>query len=309
MSANHRERAIRRVTLAGSAVTVALVAFKLAAGVVGCSAAMVADAVHSLSDLLTDAVVLVFVHISEKPEDADHDYGHGKYETMASAIIGMVLLVVGAALCFDGLARIASVAAGGTLAQPGAIALVAALASIALKEWAYRFTARAGRRLGSPAVVANAWHHRSDALSSVGTAMGIGGAIALGSRWTVLDPIAAVIVSLLIIWQAVRQVRQAGDELLEKSLPDDAEGRIRRLALEEPGVSDVHHLRTRRIGSSVALEMHLRMDGRTPLAEAHAHATAIERRLRMEFGPHTLISLHMEPLKPAQGQGAGTAEG
>lgn len=309
MSANHRERAIRRVTLAGSAVNVALVAFKLAAGVVGCSAAMVADAVHSLSDLLTDAVVLVFVHISEKPEDADHDYGHGKYETMASAIIGMVLLVVGAALCFDGLARIASVAAGGTLAQPGAIALVAALASIALKEWAYRFTARAGRRLGSPAVVANAWHHRSDALSSVGTAMGIGGAIALGSRWTVLDPIAAVIVSLLIIWQAVRQVRQAGDELLEKSLPDDAEGRIRRLALEEPGVSDVHHLRTRRIGSSVAMEMHLRMDGRTPLAEAHAHATAIERRLRMEFGPHTLISLHMEPLKPAQGQPDGNAAG
>ena len=297
------------MTLAGSAVNVALVAFKLAAGVVGCSAAMVADAVHSLSDLLTDAVVLVFVHISEKPEDADHDYGHGKYETMASAIIGMVLLVVGAALCFDGLARIASVAAGGSLAQPGAIALVAALASIALKEWAYRFTARAGRRLGSPAVVANAWHHRSDALSSVGTAMGIGGAIALGSRWTVLDPIAAVIVSLLIIWQAVRQVRQAGDELLEKSLPDDAEGRIRRLALEEPGVSDVHHLRTRRIGSSVAMEMHLRMDGRTPLAEAHAHATAIERRLRMEFGPHTLISLHMEPLKPAQGQPDGNAAG
>lgn len=297
------------MTLAGSAVNVALVAFKLAAGVVGCSAAMVADAVHSLSDLLTDAVVLVFVHISEKPEDADHDYGHGKYETMASAIIGMVLLVVGAALCFDGLARIASVAAGGSLAQPGAIALVAALASIALKEWAYRFTARAGRRLGSPAVVANAWHHRSDALSSVGTAMGIGGAIALGCRWTVLDPIAAVIVSLLIIWQAVRQVRQAGDELLEKSLPDDAEGRIRRLALEEPGVSDVHHLRTRRIGSSVAMEMHLRMDGRTPLAEAHAHATAIERRLRMEFGPHTLISLHMEPLKPAQGQPDGNAAG
>ena len=309
MSANHRERAIRRVTLAGSAVNVALVAFKLAAGVVGCSAAMVADAVHSLSDLLTDAVVLVFVHISEKPEDADHDYGHGKYETMASAIIGMVLLVVGAALCFDGLARIASVAAGGSLAQPGAIALVAALASIALKEWAYRFTARAGRRLATPAVGANAWRHRSDALSSVGTAMGIGGAIALGSRWTVLDPIAAVIVSLLIIWQAVRQVRQAGDELLEKSLPDDAEGRIRRLALEEPGVSDVHHLRTRRIGSSVAMEMHLRMDGRTPLAEAHAHATAIERRLRMEFGPHTLISLHMEPLKPAQGQPDGNAAG
>ena len=302
MSQNKRERAIRRVTLAGSAVNVALVAFKLAAGVVGHSAAMVADAVHSLSDLLTDALVLVFVHISEKPEDAGHDYGHGKYETMASAIIGMVLLVVGAALFFEGLARIATVAGGGSLPMPGAIALAAALASIALKEWAYRFTARAGRRLGSPAVVANAWHHRSDALSSVGTAIGIGGAIALGSRWAVLDPIAAVVVSLLIVWQAVGQVRQAAGELLEQSLPGSAEDRIRSIVLQEPGVSDVHHLRTRRIGSSVAMEMHLRMDGRTPLAEAHAHATAIERRLRREFGPHTLITLHMEPLKPAQGQ-------
>ena len=137
-----------------------------------------------------------------------------------------------------------------------------------------------------------------EALSSIG----IGGAIALGSRWAVLDPIAAVVVSLLIVWQAVGQVRQAAGELLEQSLPGSAEDRIRSIVLQEPGVSDVHHLRTRRIGSSVAMEMHLRMDGRTPLAEAHAHATAIERRLRREFGPRTLITLHMEPLKPAQGQ-------
>ena len=172
MATNSRERSIRNVTLAGSAINVALVAFKLISGIVGCSAAMVADAVHSLSDLLTDAVVLLFVHISEKPQDADHDYGHGKYETMASSLIGIVLLVVGAGICYDGVARIATVAGGGHLETPGAIALVAALVSIALKEWAYRFTARVGRRLGSQAVVANAWHHRSDALSSVGTAIG-----------------------------------------------------------------------------------------------------------------------------------------
>lgn len=302
MATNSRERSIRNVTLAGSAINVALVAFKLISGIVGCSAAMVADAVHSLSDLLTDAVVLLFVHISEKPQDADHDYGHGKYETMASSLIGIVLLVVGAGICYDGVARIATVAGGGHLETPGAIALVAALVSIALKEWAYRFTARVGRRLGSQAVVANAWHHRSDALSSVGTAIGIGGAIALGSQWAVLDPIAAVIVSLLIIIQAVKQIRQSSDELLEKSLPDDVERHIKDIVLEEQGASDIHHLCTRRIGSTVAIEMHVRMPGEMTLSESHAHATAIEKRLREAFGTRTHIVLHVEPLKPEGGQ-------
>ena len=302
MATNSRERSIRNVTLAGSAINVALVAFKLISGIVGCSAAMVADAVHSLSDLLTDAVVLLFVHISEKPQDADHDYGHGKYETMASSLIGIVLLVVGAGICYDGVARIATVAGGGHLETPGAIALVAALVSIALKEWAYRFTARVGRRLGSEAVVANAWHHRSDALSSVGTAIGIGGAIALGSQWAVLDPIAAVIVSLLIIMQAVKQIRQSSDELLEKSLPDDIERHIKDIVLEERGASDIHHLCTRRIGSTVAIEMHVRMPGEMTLSESHAHATAIEKRLREAFGTRTHIVLHVEPLKPEGGQ-------
>ena len=302
MATNSRERSIRNVTLAGSAINVVLVAFKLISGIVGCSAAMVADAVHSLSDLLTDAVVLLFVHISEKPQDADHDYGHGKYETMASSLIGIVLLVVGAGICYDGVARIATVAGGGHLETPGAIALVAALVSIALKEWAYRFTARVGRRLGSQAVVANAWHHRSDALSSVGTAIGIGGAIALGSQWAVLDPIAAVIVSLLIIMQAVKQIRQSSDELLEKSLPDDIERHIKDIVLEERGASDIHHLCTRRIGSTVAIEMHVRMPGEMTLSESHAHATAIEKRLREAFGTRTHIVLHVEPLKPEGGQ-------
>lgn len=297
MTTNYREKAIRRVTLAGSAINIALVAFKFVSGLVGCSAAMIADAVHSLSDLLTDAVVLLFVHISEKPQDEDHDYGHGKYETMASSLIGIALLVVGAAICYDGVVRIVSVARGGQLEVPGGIALVAAIASIALKEWAYRFTVSVGRRLGSPAVIANAWHHRSDALSSVGTAIGIGGAIVLGSGWAVLDPIAAVVVSLLIMQQALKQIRQSSDELLEKSLPADVERQIRDIALGEPGVSDIHHLCTRRIGSAVAIEMHVRMPGGMSLSESHARATAIEQRLRREFGERTHIILHVEPRK------------
>lgn len=292
-----REKSIFRVTLAGSAVNVLLVTFKFASGIIGGSAAMIADAVHSLSDLLTDVLVLVFVHLGAKPQDKNHDYGHGKYETLATSTIGMALFLVGAAICYDGVARIAHVAHGAAIEPPGTIALVAAILSIALKEWAYRFTAATGHRLDSPAVVANAWHHRSDALSSVGTAAGIGAAIVLGSRWAVLDPIAAVVVSLLIMHAALKQLRVASDELLEKSLPDEVEKRIVEIALQEPLVSDIHNLRTRRIGSNIAIEMHLRMPGGTTLEDSHAHATNIEGRLRAEFGDHTHVGLHVEPVK------------
>lgn len=303
-----RKREIYRVTFVGLVVNLLLSAAKLVAGVIGRSAAMTADAVHSFSDLATDVVVIAFARISSKPQDESHDYGHGKYETLATLLISLALAVVGSGILVSGIRSIRVVIEGGTLPRPGAIALVAAVVSIVGKEILYRYTVRVGRRIDSPSVVANAWHHRSDALSSVGTAIGIGGAMALGSQWTVLDPIAAVIVSLLIIMQAVKQIRQSSDELLEKSLPDDVERRIKDIVLEEEGASDIHHLCTRRIGSAVAMEMHVRMPGGMTLAESHERATAIERRLRAEFGQRTHISLHVEPLKPDKGQ-AGTGQG
>lgn len=294
-----RERAIRRVTIKGSIINVALLIGKFAAGIIGGSAAMIADAVHSLSDFLTDVAVVVFVHLSSKPEDSDHDYGHGKYETLASVLIGVALLVVGVGLCYGGCDKIVAAINGQQLQQPGVIALVAALASIGLKEWAYRFTAQVGRQLQSPAVVANAWHHRSDALSSIGTAVGIGGAICLGSRWAVFDPIAAVVVSLFIIRTAYKLMEQALGELLERSLPEAIEQEIIDLAAAEPLVSSIHHLRTRRIGNQLSIEMHLRLPGQISLYEAHQHVTAIEQRLRQRFGPRTYINIHDEPVKIA----------
>lgn len=297
MVADARVRAINRVTIKGSIINVVLLIFKFVAGIVGGSAAMIADAVHSLSDFLTDVVVVVFVRLGSKPEDRDHDFGHGKYETLATAAIGMALFIVGAMLCYGGGAKIVSAMRGEALEQPGWIALAAALMSIALKEWAYRFTVSVGRRLDSPAVVANAWHHRSDALSSIGTAIGIGGAIILGSRWAVLDPIAAVVVSVFIMRTAYTLVAQSMGELLEKSLPEDMERQIADIASEEPTVSTIHHLRTRRIGSHIAIEMHVRMPGALSLYEAHQHATAIEQRLRERYGAETYINLHVEPVK------------
>jgi cation diffusion facilitator family transporter len=292
-----RQHKIYKVTLAGSMVNVVLLTLKFAAGIVAGSAAIIADAVHSLSDFLTDIVVLLFVRVSSKPSDEDHDYGHGKYETLATAIIGIALMVVGMMILYNGLTKTWSAVNGTPLHVPGVLALAAAIISIILKEWAFRFTRRVGEKVGSQAVVANAWHHRSDAFSSVGTAFGIGGAILLGERWAVLDPLAAIIVSFFILKASYSLIAQATKELLEASLPKDTEAEIVRLAEEEDRVSGIHNLRTRRIGNTIAIEMHLRLPGNLSLYEAHEHARNIENRLRERFGEQTHIGLHLEPLK------------
>ena len=292
-----REKEIFRVTVWGGIINVVLLVVKFAAGIFGHSAAMIADAVHSLTDFATDVVVLIFVHLGNKPADRGHDYGHGKYETLATAIIGTSLLAVGVLIFCSGAGKTWRVIQGEMLPSPGKVALVAAVASIVLKEWAYRFTVKVGKRCRSEAVVANAWHHRSDALSSVGTMIGVGGAILLGNRWTVLDPLASIVVSLFIVRAAWQLMMESMKELTEASLSDEDEAVITHIAASEPGVSEVHNLRTRRVGNRIAIEMHARMLGSTPLVEAHLHATAIEHRLKEHFGPDTLVSIHLEPVK------------
>ena len=292
-----REKGIYRVTIVGSVVNFLLLLFKFFAGIVGHSAAMLADAVHSLSDFITDIIVIVFVRISSKPEDEGHDYGHGKYETLATAIIGIILLGVGLGIFWNGASAIYHFLRGGSLQEPGMLALTAALVSIAFKEALYRYTVFKGKRLNSQAVVANAWHHRSDALSSIGTAIGIGGAILLGNHWRVLDPIAAVVVSLFIMKVAIKLLVPCVDELLEKSLPADVENEIQKIILSFPEVSSPHHLRTRRIGSYYAIEVLVRMDGKITLEEAHRTATAIENTLKGQFGKGTHVGIHVEPVK------------
>lgn len=293
-----RDKKVYRVTLLGSVVNLLLLVFKFVAGVLGHSAAMIADAVHSLSDFVTDLIVIVFVKISSKPEDADHAYGHGKYETLASCIIGLALIVVGVMMGYNAMVKIVDVVRNGTeLASPGIIALAAAVLSIVLKEWMFHLTRKVAREVDSPAVEANAWHHRSDALSSVGTAIGIGGAVLLGSKWAVLDPIAALVVSLFIVVQAAKILSDAIGQLMEKSLPRDVEQRICEIVYEEEGTSDIHHLRTRKIGSQISIELHVRMNGYLTLREVHDKSIAIEKRLRAAFGDSTYINLHVEPLK------------
>lgn len=292
-----RQKETYRVTIAGSIINILLLAFKFAAGILGHSAAMIADAIHSLTDFVTDAIVLIFVRLGSKPTDRDHDYGHGKYETLASAIIGVSLLVVGMMICYSGVTKTYHAMCGEPLQQPGFIALAAAVASVVLKEWAYRFTVRVGRRCHSEAVVANAWHHRSDALSSVGTTVGIGGAIILGEKWAVLDPLTAIVVSFFIMKAAWSVLSKAVGELTDGSLPKETEDEIEKIVSEDKDVSVVHNLCTRRIGNRIAIEMHVRMPGETSLYVAHHHATEIEQRLKQRFGADTHISIHLEPVK------------
>lgn len=295
MNGGNREKEIYRVTLAGSAVNVALLAFKFVAGIVGHSAAMLADAVHSLSDFITDVIVLVFVRISNKPQDKGHDYGHGKYETLATTIIGLALLAVAVGIIVRGVAKIVAWYNGAEIEAPGMLALWAALASIVLKEGIYRYTIAKARKLNSQAVEANAWHHRSDALSSIGTAVGIGGAILLGQRWTVLDPVASVVVGAFIVKVAVDLTRGGLGELLERSLPESVENEIIALASTVDGVIEPHDLRTRRIGNRYAIELHIYMDGNISLTQAHDKATEVEELLRSHYGEETHIAVHVEP--------------
>lgn len=292
-----RDRQIYRVTLMGSVVNLILLAGKFAAGILGHSAAMIADAVHSLSDFLTDIVVIGFVRLSCKPADDDHDYGHGKYETVATSIIGMALLAVAVMLGWNGVEKIVRFIQGEIPESPEVIALAAAIASILLKEWIFRVTRKVAHEVGSQALEANAWHHRSDAFSSIGTAIGIGGAVVLGNGWAILDPIAAVIVSGMIALTALRLLRKASGELLEESLPKETVDRIMEIVYEDKLVRDIHNLHTRRIGNRIAIEMHLRLPGTITIEEAHRHASEIERNIRAEFGQETHIMLHIEPIK------------
>ena len=292
----NREKEIYKLTIWGSLVNFLLLVFKFVAGFVGNSAAMMADAVHSLSDFITDIIVILFVRVSSMPKDENHHYGHGKYETLATAIIGVVLFTVGVGILVNAVEAIIDFFHGKELAAPNIWALGAAAVSIVFKEALYQYTVYKGKNLNSNAVMANAWHHRSDALSSIGTLLGISGAMFLGEKWRVLDPIAAFLVSIFILKVAIELTKASLEELLEKSLPKKTQEKILNIIHSFPEVKSPHNLRTRHIGSNIAIEFHIRMDGNLSLNEVHEITKRMENALKAEFGPLTHIGIHMEPI-------------
>ena len=292
-----RERGIYKVTIVGGILNILLVTFKFIAGIVGNSAAMIADAAHSLSDFITDVIVIIFVRISNKPKDKSHDYGHGKFETFATLLIGVILLVVGVGIAWNGTSDIISVINGTTLESPGMIALVAAIVSIVSKEALYWYTVINARRFKSDVLKANAWHHRSDGLTSIATTIGIGGSILLGAKWTILDPLAALFVSIFIIVMAIKLMKPSLDELLERSLSEEVENEIISIVETFNEVCDLHNLHTRKIGNNNAIEFHIRMAGETSLDKSHSLVTKIEEKLKERYGSKTHVIIHMEPIK------------
>ncbi|MGI5976064.1 MAG: cation diffusion facilitator family transporter [Paludibacter sp.] len=294
---NNKAKKVHKVTWIGLVVNVLLTAFKILAGFLGRSSAILADGIHSLSDFITDVLVLVFVGISVKDKDDDHRYGHGKFETFATLLISIALLAVGVFIFTSGVSKIMQVIKGEVLEQPTYLALVAALVSILLKEILYRYTKRVGEEVNSSAVIANAWHHRSDAFSSIGTSLGIAGAMFLGEPWRILDPIAAVVVSFFIVKVAIELGIPCMHELLERSLPEEIEKIIIDLIESHPDVIFQHNLKTRKIGNIYAIDVHIKLDKNISFVKSHDVATEIEVRLRDKFGPRTITNIHTEPFE------------
>ena len=286
----------RKVTWIGFYANLLLTVFKLIAGFLGRSSAMIADGVHSVSDFSTDLVVVGSLKVASKPSDQNHKYGHGKVETLATAFVGIVLLIVGAGILYSGGKKIYEYFQAGYIESPGTIAFYAAIASIVIKEIIYRYTLKKGKQINSQVVIANAWHHRTDVYSSFGTLAGIGGAIFLGPRWTILDPLAAIIVSIFIFIVSFKILKEAVLELIETSLPEKTEKQIVDIAKKTEGVFDPHNLKTRKIGSNIAIEIHIRVKKNLNVQEAHNITIKLEKKYRNKFGEKTHVSIHTEPL-------------
>lgn len=292
---DNRTKDIQKITLWGAFCNIALTIVKFVAGILGGSTAMLADAVHSASDLVTDIIVIVFTRISGKGKDKGHDYGHGKFETLATVVVSLTLLVVGAEMIKSSYQQIRSAVEGNPLPAPEMIALWAAVISIISKEFLYQWTVKVGKRLSSPVVIANAWHHRTDALSSVGSLVGIAGAIALGGEWTILDPLVGAVISIVIIVMAVKMSIPALAELTEASLPEKTEQKMLEIIRSVEGVRGVHELKTRLCGHYCIADFHIVVDPETTILESHETTVIIERKLREEFGEETQINIHVEP--------------
>jgi cation diffusion facilitator family transporter len=291
----NRAKEATRVTWIGFVVNVLLSIIKMVAGILGRSSALIADSVHSISDLSTDVVLLVGIRAASKPEDENHKYGHGKIETLITLTVGVFLLFVGIGILYTAIRNILNVIGGEDLEVPGTIAVAAAAISMISKECVYWYTRRVGQRIGSKALIANAWHHRTDSLSSLATFLGVGAAIILGGKWAILDPIAALLVTLLIFWVSIKLVKESLNDLLEGSLDKETEKSIMSIASSIKGLKEPHNLKTRSLGNRIAIDIHIKVEKDLSVKEAHEISLDLERSLRSEFGEETFVNIHVDP--------------
>lgn len=296
LTPNQSVKIARHVTWVGFWWNALLGTVKIIAGIAGRSSALVADGIHSFSDFISDVIVLVMVGIARKKPDRKHEYGHGKYETLATILLAIVLFIIAIGILVSGIRQIIGFIHGEEIPRPETLTLVICAAAIIVKEWLYQYTRRAGIRIKSEAVIANAWHHRSDAFSSIATLAGVAGAIFLGNWGRICDPIAAIIVAIFIIIVAVKMASPAISELLEIALTEEEQIEISHAITSTPGVVTFHHLRSRRSGANVIIDLHIKVNPEISVVAAHHIATSVENNLKSHFGKYsTLTNIHIEP--------------
>ena len=285
------EKTVKTLSVVGIAGNVALFAFKLLAGIIGHSAAMISDAVHSLSDVLATFIALAGVKLAGKKEDSDHPYGHERFECVASLLLGFILAFTGAAIGYKGLQSLVT-GAWSTSPVPTALPLAAAVVSILVKEAMFRYTMHHAKRIGSSAFESDAWHHRSDALSSIGSLIGIAGA-RLGLPF--MDALASVIIAVFILKVAFDIVRDSLDRMVDRACDSETEGRIREVILSEDGVTGLDLLQTRQFGSKAYVDVEVSADRNSSLIEAHEIAERVHHDVEERFPAVKHVTVHVNP--------------
>lgn len=284
-----------KITILSFILNSLLSAMKLVIGFIGASGALVADGVHSLSDLVTDVIVYISLRMTKKPADERHNYGHGKVETMATVLVSIALFIAGFYIGKEGITKIINFADGEQAAVPGLLVVVAAAVSLIIKELLFRYTLATGKSLGSDVLIANAWHHRSDALSSLGVLVGAGGAYILGQEYAFLDSAAQLVVSLFIFRAAYKILIPNIGQLVDAALDEEKIELIKNIFDNHPEVRDYHHLRTRKVGSTNAVDVHILVDSDLDIKSAHNISTELEYYLKAYIGDEAIISIHIEP--------------
>jgi cation diffusion facilitator family transporter len=285
-----REKEVRRVTWIGLLTNFGLCGLKFSAGYFGRSQALIADAIHSLTDTTTDIAVIAGSHYWSRPPDESHPYGHRRLETLVTAFIGIMLAAAGIGIGWEAISTLHKKQA----APPGWFAFYAAMASIVIKETLYRWTAAAGKKIKSSALVANAWHHRTDAISSLPVLIAVGGALMFPS-WSFLDRVGAAIVSIFILHAAMKIVWPAISELVDAGAPEEIQKKIARITLNTRGVKAVHAIRSRYISSSIQIDMHIVVDGAISVLEGHTIADSVENNI-IDGIPEVLdVVVHVDP--------------
>ena len=285
------KKLVKQVSTVGIGVNILLVLFKLLAGVIANSGAMISDAVHSASDVLATFLALLGVNMAQKGPDREHPYGHERQECVISILLAGVLLITGVGIGYQGLGKIVNMNQE-VIAVPGVLALVAAIVSIVTKEWMYHYTKRIALKINSQAFLADAWHHRSDAFSSVGALIGIAGA-RLG--YPVLDPLASVIICVFIMKVAFDIFREATNKMVDRACDSVFEEKVREYIAEQEGVLGISNLRTRLFGNRIYVDVEIYADGEKTLNEAHAVAEEVHKGIEENFPEVKHIMVHVNP--------------